>query len=193
MKNVKYHTHIIGNLPEYTFAKTYRNWARIGKVIREVIWCSCLPHMVSTHINKRQHLPDVGRVMQTTLRLWLQHSDVTCTSRDALPPSPSSLSSSSSAAAAATETREGHALSAPPTSRPSRPCALFPHENILASVHNYCKKKLSSLQRLFKDDIRHLAGLKQQISQKMILLVQHIALMSLCCVITRWHGSARVF
>jgi len=32
----------------------------------------------------------------------------------------------------------------------------------------------------FKDDIRHLAGLKQQISQKMILLVQHIALMSLC-------------
>ena len=33
----------------------------------------------------------------------------------------------------------------------------------------------------FKDDIRHLAGLKQQIWQKMILLVQHIALMSLCC------------
>ena len=31
----------------------------------------------------------------------------------------------------------------------------------------------------FKDDIRHLAGLKQQIWQKMILLVQHIALMSL--------------
>ena len=28
-----------------------------------------------------------------------------------------------------------------------------------------------------KDDIRHLAGLKQQIWQKMILLVQHIALM----------------
>ena len=33
----------------------------------------------------------------------------------------------------------------------------------------------------FKDDIRHLAGLKQQIWQKMISLVQHIALMSLCC------------
>ena len=33
----------------------------------------------------------------------------------------------------------------------------------------------------FKDDIRHLAGLKQQIWQKMILLVQHIALMSLYC------------
>jgi len=33
----------------------------------------------------------------------------------------------------------------------------------------------------FKDDIRHLARLKQQISQKMILLVQHITLMSLCC------------
>jgi len=33
----------------------------------------------------------------------------------------------------------------------------------------------------FKDDIRQLADLKQQILQKMILLVQHIALMSLCC------------
>jgi len=29
----------------------------------------------------------------------------------------------------------------------------------------------------FKDEIRYLAGLKQQIWQKMILLVQHIALM----------------
>ena len=33
----------------------------------------------------------------------------------------------------------------------------------------------------FKDDIGHLADLKQQIWQKMILPVQHIALMSLCC------------
>jgi len=33
----------------------------------------------------------------------------------------------------------------------------------------------------FKDDIHQLADLKQQISQKMILLVQHIAKMSLCC------------
>ena len=37
----------------------------------------------------------------------------------------------------------------------------------------------------FKDDIRYLAGLKQQIWQKMILLVQHIALMSLCCQISQ--------
>jgi len=35
---------------------------------------------------------------------------------------------------------------------------------------NYCKK------------IRQLADLKQQISQKMILHVQHIALMSMCCI-----------
>ena len=152
-----WNTRIIGNLPEYTFAKTYQNWARIGKVIREVIWCSCLPHMVSTHINKRQHLPDVGRVMQTTLRLWLQHSDVTCTSRDALPSSPSS-SSSAAAAAAATETREGHALSAPLTSRPSRPCAFFPHENILASVHNYCKKNLAVYNAFFSINISLLAS-----------------------------------
>ena len=33
---------------------------------------------------------------------------------------------------------------------------------------------------LFTDDVRQLANLKQQISQKMILLVQHIAKMSLC-------------
>jgi len=33
----------------------------------------------------------------------------------------------------------------------------------------------------FKDDIRQLADLQPQILQKMILLVQHIALMSLCC------------
>ena len=45
---------------------------------------------------------------------------------------------------------------------------------------DYCKKNLA-VYNTFKDDIRHLAGLKQQISQKMILLVQHIALMSLCC------------
>jgi len=33
----------------------------------------------------------------------------------------------------------------------------------------------------FKDDIRQLADEKQQISHKMILHVQRIALMSLCC------------
>jgi len=33
----------------------------------------------------------------------------------------------------------------------------------------------------FKEDIHQLADLNQQISQKMILLVQHIAKMSLCC------------
>jgi len=33
----------------------------------------------------------------------------------------------------------------------------------------------------FKDDIRKLADLKQQISQKMIMPMQHIATMSLCC------------
>jgi len=60
----------------------------------------------------------------------------------------------------------------------------FNPQNTLAAMLklkiNYCKK-LSSLRRLFKDDIRYLADLKQQISQKMILLVQHIAKMSLCC------------
>jgi len=42
-------------------------------------------------------------------------------------------------------------------------------------------KKTKQFTTPFKDDIRQLADLKQQISQKMILLVQHIALMSLCC------------
>jgi len=42
-------------------------------------------------------------------------------------------------------------------------------------------KKTYQFTTPFKDDIRHLAGIKQQISQKMILLVQNIALMSLCC------------
>ena len=42
-------------------------------------------------------------------------------------------------------------------------------------------KKTLQFTMPFKDDIRHLAGLKQQIWQKMILLVQYIALMSLCC------------
>ena len=32
----------------------------------------------------------------------------------------------------------------------------------------------------FKDDIRNLAELKQKLSQKIILLAQHIAKMSLC-------------
>ena len=35
----------------------------------------------------------------------------------------------------------------------------------------------------FNDDIRQLADLKQQISQKMILLVQRIALMSLSATV----------
>jgi len=38
----------------------------------------------------------------------------------------------------------------------------------------YCKKKHFAVYNVFKDDIRQLADLKQQISQKMIL-------MSLCC------------
>ena len=42
-------------------------------------------------------------------------------------------------------------------------------------------KKTYQFTTPFKDDIRQLADLKQQISQKMILLVKHIALMSLCC------------
>jgi len=45
---------------------------------------------------------------------------------------------------------------------------------------NYCKKT-KQFTTPFKDDIRQLADLKQPISQKMILLMQHIALMSLCC------------
>jgi len=42
-------------------------------------------------------------------------------------------------------------------------------------MQNYCRKR-SSLQPHSEDDIRRLADLKQQISQKIILLMQHIAI-----------------
>jgi len=45
-----------------------------------------------------------------------------------------------------------------------------PQNAFAAMLKLKSSKKLSSLQRLFKDDIRYLAELKQQISQKMILL-----------------------
>jgi len=45
---------------------------------------------------------------------------------------------------------------------------------------NYCKKNLA-VYNAFKDDIRQLADLKQQISQKDDITLQHIATMSLCC------------
>ena len=38
--------HIIVNLLGYMCAKTYQNWARFDKVIRNIIWCIFLPHMV---------------------------------------------------------------------------------------------------------------------------------------------------
>jgi len=41
--------------------------------------------------------------------------------------------------------------------------------------------KKHQVTMLFKDDACKLAQIKQQISQKMILLLQHIAKMSLCC------------
>ena len=47
-------------------------------------------------------------------------------------------------------------------------------------------KKRSSLQRFFKDDIRKLADLKQQISQQMILRLQHIAKMRKSWERKRW-------
>jgi len=51
---------------------------------------------------------------------------------------------------------------------------------IIVVITQYYCNKLSSLQRLLRTTSAKLADLKQQISQKTILLVQHIASMSLC-------------
>ena len=37
---------VVGNLLEYMCAETYQHWSRFDKVIRKIIWCSFLPHMV---------------------------------------------------------------------------------------------------------------------------------------------------
>ena len=50
----------------------------------------------------------------------------------------------------------------------------------LALLHYYCKKTYQ-FTTPFKHDIRQLADLKQQISQKDDITLQHIAKMSLCC------------